>query len=89
MQFGMPLPDALKNPPELLPGLALYLEAFWDLHTCRQIGMSLGPIPWTSVNIWATMNLTSEDSIKDLHYFVRKLDSEFLRWSQSNKESPK
>lgn len=87
MAFGQPLPDALKDPPELLPGLELYLQAFYQLSTCRQVGMGLGPIGWQFTQEWGMLNLSSEDSIKDLHYFIRILDSEFIKWSsKTNKE---
>jgi hypothetical protein len=29
----------------LLPGAGLFLDAFWELSTDRQIGMGAGPIP--------------------------------------------
>lgn len=32
--------------------VALVLGAWGDLVTCRPIGMSIGPIPWTAMREW-------------------------------------
>ena len=90
MQFGMPLPDALKNPPELMPGLDFYLNAFYALNSCRSVGMALGPIPWTSMMEYAKMYCTTEDSTEDLLYHVKNLDETYLNWiAESNKAKTK
>ena len=46
---GKALPDKLKDSPELAPGLALYWDGFIALTSCRQIGFSIGPIPFTAI----------------------------------------
>src|SRR5690606_27200047 len=90
MQTGMPIPDFIKNAPELMPGLEVFLEAFWDLSTCRQIGMGLGPIPWTSVQEYCRINGGGEDFNRDIHYHVRQLDIAYLEWANKNsKETTK
>lgn len=47
---------ALENRPDLLPGLWMYIRAFMDLQSDRQIGMDAGPIPWTSIVNWCHLN---------------------------------
>lgn len=90
LQFGTPLPDPLKNPPELMEGLDLYMKAFSELSTCRSIGMDIGPIPWTATRDWAIMNLEDAESIGDLHYHISRLDAAYLDWrSAKNKDTPK
>ena len=42
------MPDHL-SPPDLLPGADVWLSAFWELSTDRQIGMAAGPIPAASI----------------------------------------
>lgn len=37
-------------PPEILPGLEPWFEAFWELGTDRQIGQVVGPIPAASID---------------------------------------
>jgi hypothetical protein len=86
----MPLPDFIKNEPELLPGLGIYLNAFWDLSTCRQMGMGLGPIPWLSIQEYVTILGGDEDFQEDFHRYIRRMDGEYLNWSsESNKVKPK
>ena len=56
----------------------LYWQAFQELGTERQIGMSIGPIPLSKVWEWAHhMNLTHSEA-RALVYVVRELDSEYL-----------
>lgn len=89
-QDGRQLPDFLQNEPELLPGLEVYLEAFWDLSTCRQMGMGLGPIPWTSIENYITISGGDENFREDFHHLIRRLDQAYLAWcNDKNKESPK
>lgn len=90
IQNGMPLPDFIKNEPELMPGLEMFLQAFWDLSTCRQMGMGLGPIPWTSIENYATISGGDEEFTQDLHYHIRRLDQAYLNWaSEKNKVTTK
>ena len=49
----MPLPDWLEHKPEITFGLQFYWKAFWELSTCRAIGMGEGPIPWTAMHEYA------------------------------------
>lgn len=50
---NMPLPDFILNKPTLDPGLELFWFAFNELNTCRNYGMSQGPIPWTAIRQFA------------------------------------
>jgi hypothetical protein len=86
----MPLPDFIKNEPELMPGLDIFLQAFWDLSTCRQMGMGLGPIPWTATREYVTILGGSEEFQEDFHYLIRRIDSAYLQWASENtKDKPK
>jgi hypothetical protein len=86
----MPLPDFIKNEPELLPGLDVFLNSFWDLSTCRQMGMGLGPIPWTSIENYANILGGDESFREDFHKYIRRMDGEYLSWaSESSKVKPK
>lgn len=73
-----PLPDFIQNAPQLHPGLEFYLEAFWDLHTCRQFGMDVGPIPWRDVEKYGSIHLDTAEEIEELHYLIRQLDNKFF-----------
>lgn len=50
---NLPLPDWIKNKPELEIGLEFYYMSFMDLSTCRSIGMGEGPIPWIALKQYA------------------------------------
>lgn len=87
MREGTPLPQRIQNAPQLAFGMQMYFSAFMDLTSCRQIGMSLGPIPWTAVNDYALYLGLDEEQSEDLHLFVRALDNEYM--SHHNKKSAK
>jgi hypothetical protein len=87
---GMPLPDFIKNEPELMPGLGMFLQAFWDLSTCRQMGMGLGPIPWLSIQEYCILLGGDEDFNREFHYHIRQIDNAYLNWvNESNKVKTK
>lgn len=77
IQQKRPLPDFIANAPELKPGLEFYIEAFWELHTCRSIGMDVGPIPWTAVQTYGTIHLDTAQEIFELHYLIRAMDHKY------------
>lgn len=76
--WGDPLPDYIRNAPELLPGLELYMQAFHRLSTCRQVGMGLGPVPWTAVVQYGSMQELGQDQLEALHYHMARMDEAYL-----------
>lgn len=86
---GFPLPDRIKNAPELLPGLEMYLTAFNRLSTCRQIGMACGPIPYTAIGVYADQQGFDEEHTDMLYFFMESLDLAFLNWSAKKNETKK
>ncbi len=74
----IPYPDAIKNAPELDFTLALYYGAFFDLTTCRTVGMGEGPIPWTSINDYCSRLDLSVDQSDDMFYYIRIMDGVYL-----------
>ena len=83
------IPAALLDEPKLLQGLNLYYNAFWELFPDRQLGMSVGPIPYSSIIMYCReWNLDGELSGIMLK-LVRKMDGTFLEWQdkQSKKSS--
>ena len=77
------IPDAIKNAPELAAGLDFYLQAFWDLHTCRPTGWSEGQIPWTSLVEWGRMYCENQEQFEVLEFHVKNLDAAYLKWRQA------
>lgn len=74
-------PDWIKDAPDLALGLELYYEAFWDLTTCRPVGWTAQPIPWSAVIEWGQLNELDPEEMDDLIFYVRELDAEFLTWA--------
>lgn len=71
------IPDIIKNKPQLLPGLDIYYKAFWELSTCRSIGMMEGPIWWIAIRDYADeMEFTGIDRIR-FFFLIKQMDSEY------------
>ena len=70
-----PLPDRIANAPVLHQGLELYLDAFFDLDSDRQVGQALLPIPWSSVIRFAEVYELDNEQRDDLLFFIRCMDN--------------
>ena len=81
----MPVPQ-LDNKPSIL-GYEWFYEAFVLLNTCRQIGMTFGPIPWTSVEHYAIATNLNADDKYFLHQIVSHLDEVYLKHMQEKTQS--
>ena len=79
MRAGQPIPDRIANAPELEMGLQLYLQAFFDLDCERSHAMAPTAISWTSVQDYAKAFEFDEEQTEDLHFFIRRMDSEHLK----------
>lgn len=75
---GMPLPDRIANKPQLIGGLELYWKAFCELSSDRDIGMAEGPIPWSSMNMWAVRHGIYGDGFDRFVAVLRSLDEAYL-----------
>ncbi len=79
---GTPLPKAFREAPILEDAYhKRVFEAFWQLSTCRQIGMgAIGPIPWDSIDRYATKNgfASTEVEYDSFVYMIQTLDGLFM-----------
>lgn len=83
-----PIPAGVMNAPQLLPGLEMYLRAFFDLSTDRQIGFSgLGPVPYSSIAGYAESFGLDDSETYDFAYLIKQLDAAFL--TQMEEKKPK
>jgi len=85
---GRALPKAIANAPVLLTGLELWFVAFNELSSCRQIGMSMGPIPWTAMSEYADRNEFVGEQREDLFRHMNALDSWFLDYHMKKAKKP-
>lgn len=74
------VPAALRDRPELFPGLIQVWRAFEELSSTRQIGAmgGRGPIPWTAINDWAKRHQVPDDEFDEFLSFVRAADNAWL-----------
>ncbi len=79
LQAGNPIPDRIANAPELLPGLQLYLQAFFDLDSERSHGSGLTAIPWSSVANYSFAYDFDDEQTEALFYFIKIMDTEHLK----------
>jgi hypothetical protein len=84
----MPLPERIKNAPELFIGNELYYEAFSQLTSSRQVGMGLGPVPTLAIIEWGLVNNLDADQREDLLWFIPRLDAKYLEWANKKNANP-
>ena len=72
-----PLPKAIQDKPQLMPGLELFFTAFVDLNTCRG-GMGDGPIPWIVIQEYCDYIEVHGEQRMRMHACVRAMDIVFL-----------
>ena len=88
-ESGRPLPKSLRDVQPVQAHQKLYLLAFQDCTTCRQVGMGLGPIPWTAVREWCTAARLSEIESDEVWFVVTRIDEAFLKHSAEQMSSGK
>lgn len=84
---GRPLPQWALNEPEVYPGDYFYINAFYELGTCRTIGLSIGPIPWNRIVQYADRFKLDEDLINPFVDIIREMDDAYIE--EINKKKPK
>lgn len=77
--MGRELPPTIANAPQLTTGLGLYLQAFWELSSCRDIGFGEGPIPWLAINRYSEHLDLDIDQELALFHHVRAMDNVYLQ----------
>jgi hypothetical protein len=88
-RLRQPVPDKIKNAPELQRGLEFYYMAFQDLHTCRNSGgmSGDGPISWFAMNDYCDRLGVWHDDREDLIFLVGKMDDAYRKHVAKKHES--
>lgn len=69
---------ALENKPSSI-GYGWYWGSYIDLSSCRQLGMSAGPIPWTAIEQYAREQGLSTGEKYVFHRVIRGVDNKWLK----------
>jgi hypothetical protein len=72
------IPEIMREAPDLSPGLELYRTMFFDLSSCRSLGMGVGPIPWTAIHAYCRHHELDVEQEDMAHYLLRRMDEFFL-----------
>lgn len=89
LEKGRPAPDWFYDEPLLYPGDDFFLRAFWDLSTERQLGMSVGPIPWSRIQQYGGHSSVNSDMMVVFTLVVRTMDQGYLEWVAAEQEKMK
>ena len=60
------------------------IVAFWQLSSCRGVGMALGPIPWSDMHKYAECNGYADCQVEydAFVHIMQKLDEEYMSYQQ-------
>jgi hypothetical protein len=84
----MPLPEAIQNAPEFLPGMDYYYEAFMRLSSSRDIGQAhIGAIPYEAISLFCRDEGLEGDDRVDMFYHVEHLDAVYIGWQMDKIKS--
>lgn len=87
IKAGHQLPDPWRNIPQVESRLEWYFSAFSELSTCRQIGMGVGPIPWTAIVQYQDRhNLKEELGFLEL---IRDMDLVYISFVEEKNDGKK
>ncbi len=79
-QRGLRAP-ALDTKVELEQHLVWVWNAFQQLSNCRQVGMGVGPIPWTAIDAYATRHcIRDEDDFDEFRYLIVAMDEVYMAY---------
>ena len=67
-----------QTAPELRPDLLFYWDAFNDLSTCREVGMSVGPIPYLAILTFAKEEEIKGIEFEELKHVITSMDGVYL-----------
>jgi len=88
---GREAPDEFYERPEIASHLTLIWNAFWELGTERQLGMSIGPIPGSKIREYLRDELELHGAEYDrARAIIRKADDAYLGMLNARKgDEPK
>ena len=85
IERGLPVPSWAASEPELLPGDEFYIEAFFELSSCRSLGWGVGPIPWRDIVQYGRFYELEPDVLRMFIRVIRAMDTVYLEWEAKRK----
>ncbi len=64
------------------------MNAYIDLKNDRSMGMAMGPIPWSSVVLYASVHNLDADELYELNYLIRAMEAAEWEHDQKQKDQP-
>lgn len=89
VQIEQQITKIRADEPERDFAMQTVLRAWADLSTCRPIGMTVGPIPWTAIVQWAEFHDLDRDAAGILVHVIRQLDIERAESEASKQQKDK
>ena len=89
VQDNMPIPDRILNAPELADGNDLFLDGFYELDTCRQIGLAKGQIPFLAIVQYCAFYNFDDDLAEEFSLVIRSVDNLILNYEAEQAEKKK
>jgi hypothetical protein len=84
------LPDWFLDEPEVTRSEDAVIDAFFDLSTCRDVGMGIGPIPWDSIAAYADRSGFGTPAVfSGFVMAIRILDEAYVSWRASQRGDPR
>jgi len=84
LERGQEIPDVFREEPPLYPGEEFYLQAFNSLSKDRQIGMSIGPIPWSSVILYIDKKGLDPELHEVFEATIFAMDDAYIEWKSKH-----
>ena len=79
-----PVPSSLLEGAKVDESNRFYLTAFYDLSTCRSVGMDIGNIPWRDVILYANEKGLSGEFREFFICVIMNLDIKYLEIIREN-----
>lgn len=86
---GRSLPQWFLECPELEDDEVFYLNAFYDLNSCRDTGWSPGPIPWTAIRDYADYRGLEPHLLDFFSKVIRIVDQDYLKYIEEQRPKTK
>jgi hypothetical protein len=88
-ETGAPLPKFVLDAPVLEDSYQRrVLDAFWKLSTCREVGMAIGPIPWSDAHTFARVHQFDADQVEydTFMQIITEMDQTFIEYQKDETE---